>query len=153
MHRALAVGAENPTHPFGVVIVHRTTGDVLAEGRNRTCSNPILHAEIDAIHRCCSLAFPPPWEEIDLYATAEPCPMCQSAICYAGIRSVYFGSSSAFLGLRGWRQFELSAEVVSRSATWSRCSIVGAVLENECNALFEKARPVSPSLEVGGDRS
>lgn len=150
MRMALRLAVENPRNPFGAVIVHGVTGAVLAEGRNRTEESPVLHAEIDAINRCSGLLPTPPWEVLDLYTTAEPCPMCQSALCYAGFRTVYFGSSVAFLRNRGWRQFDLTAETVVASAPWTRCSVVGAILESECDAVFAKARPLLSEVTGGG---
>jgi hypothetical protein len=39
----------------------------------------------------------------------------------------------------GWRQIDILAEeVVRRSPAW-RCTLIGRVLEQECNVLFELA--------------
>lgn len=71
-----------------------------------------------------------------LHATAEPCPMCQGAIQWSGIETVIFGTSIRFLQKNGWRQIDNPAEeVVRRSPTW-RYTLIGGVLEQECNALF-----------------
>jgi hypothetical protein len=48
-----------------------------------------------------------------------------------------FGSSIRFLQQQGWRQIDIFAdEVVRRSPGWA-CTIIGGVLEAECNVLFE----------------
>ena len=136
MRRAIALTANVPGLPFGAVIVNRNSGAIVAEGWNKTSTNPTWHGEIDAINR---LVLSEP--EIDgnglaLYTTAEPCPMCQGAILWSGIEMVVFGTSIRFLQENGWRQIDISAgEVVRRSPAW-RCEIVGGVLEEECNALF-----------------
>ena len=63
--------------------------------------------------------------------------MCLAAILWSGIGTVVFGSSIRFLQQQGWRQIDILAEeVVSRSPGWA-CTIIGGVLEPECNALFE----------------
>jgi tRNA(Arg) A34 adenosine deaminase TadA len=60
-----------------------------------------------------------------------------AAILWAGIGTVVFGSSIRFLQRQGWRQIDiLAGEVVRRSPGWA-CTIIGGVLEAECNALFE----------------
>lgn len=136
MRRAIALTANMPGLPFGAVIVNRDSGVIVAEGWNKSSTNPTWHGEIDAINQLV-LAEP----EIDgtnlvLYTTAEPCPMCQGAILWSGIEMVVFGTSIRFLQVNGWRQIDILAEeVVRRSPTW-RCKIVGGVLEEECNALF-----------------
>ena len=136
MRRAIALTANVPGLPFGAVIVNRGSGVIVAEGWNKSSTNPTWHGEIDAINQLV-LADP----EIDgtslvLYTTAEPCPMCQGAVLWSGIEMVVFGTSIRFLQENGWRQIDIfSEEVVRRSPTW-RCKIVGGVLEVECNALF-----------------
>ncbi len=140
MRRALAV-ARKLDLPFGAIIVRRETGEVLAEGVNRTDESPTFHAEIDAINRCASQHSGVDWRELDLYTTAEPCPMCQGAIEFAGIGTVYFGTSIPWLMSRGWWQIDLrAAELAGRSPNGG-AHLIGGVLETECNALFEAAGP------------
>jgi tRNA(adenine34) deaminase len=51
MRRAIAQAKEVPLLPFGAVLVRGATGDVLAEGHNRSALNPTFHGEIDVINR------------------------------------------------------------------------------------------------------
>src|SRR3954471_15420689 len=85
MRRAIELGLASPRLPFGAVIVRGETGEVVAEGRNHSADAPIWHGEIDAIHRCARAHPGIDWSRLTLYSTAEPCPMCQSAILWAGI--------------------------------------------------------------------
>jgi tRNA(Arg) A34 adenosine deaminase TadA len=63
--------------------------------------------------------------------------MCLAAIFWSGIGKVVFGSPIRFLQQQGWRQIDIRAEeVVGRSPGWA-CTIIGGVLEQERNALFE----------------
>lgn len=140
MRRAIALTAHCPDLPFGAVIVHRETGDVVAEGWNKSSVNPTWHGEIDALNRLAESAASDLGPELVLYTTAEPCPMCQAAILWSGIGMVVFGSSIRFLQQHGWRQIDILAEeVVRRSPGWD-CTVVGGVLADECDALFESAR-------------
>ena len=66
--------------------------------------------------------------------------MCQSAIIWAGIPEVVFGTSIAKLVELGWNQFTLNAIDVAESASFARCKIIGGVLTDECDRLFEMAR-------------
>ncbi|MCC2642010.1 MAG: guanine deaminase [Nitrospira sp.] len=81
--------------PFGAVIA--SAGKILADGFNRTLvdKDPTAHAEIVAIRRACKTAGTPELVQCVIYASCQPCPMCLSAIYWAGIRTIYYGCSSA----------------------------------------------------------
>ena len=137
MRRAIAQAKNVPLLPFGAVLVRGTTGDVLAEGHNRSSASPTFHGEIDVINRLAADQPKVDWGSLVLYTTAEPCPMCQSAIEWAGIPWVVYGSSIPFLQGLGWWQIDIRAGEVARRTPFRRTAILGAVLERECNALFE----------------
>ena len=139
MRRAIELGKHNPRLPFGALIVDRVSGEILAAGRNRTEINPIWHGEIDAINRLVEARSTIDGSQLILYSTAESCPMCQSAILWTGIETVVFGSSIRFLQSRGWWQIDITTEEVVRRSPLRRCTLIGGVLESECNALFETA--------------
>jgi tRNA(adenine34) deaminase len=140
MRLAIGMAQKVPRYPFGAVIVRRTTGEVLAKGYNRSSRNPIVHGEIDVINRCAAAHAPVDWPTLDLYTTAEPCPMCQSAIEWEGMATVYFGTSIPFLQQHGWRQIDIRAEEVARRTPFRNTKVIGGILEQECNALFEAAQ-------------
>jgi tRNA(adenine34) deaminase len=136
MRRAIRQAQVVPKHPFGAVLVRAEDGAVVAEGHNRTSVNPTYHGEIEAINQYASLRRDGDWSDLVLYTTAEPCPMCQSAVLWAGIGTVVFGSSIPFLSKLGWWQINVRAEEMVRSTPFRRCVLVGGVLEGECNELF-----------------
>ncbi len=139
MQRAIELAANVPDYPFGAVIVDRGNGKILAEGWNKSLINPIFHGEIDAINQLVRSKPRIDGKDLVLYTTAEPCPMCQGAILWTGIEMVVFGTSIRSLQNMGWRQIDILAEeVIRRSPSW-RCAIVGGILEEECDALFELA--------------
>jgi tRNA(Arg) A34 adenosine deaminase TadA len=140
MSHAIAMARHNPQYPFGAVIVDRNTGAILASGRNTTQINPVMHAEVDAI---CNLSQSRPgrdWGEAVLYTTAEPCPMCLSAIAWARIPMVYYGTSIAWLQANGWEQIDITAAEVARRTPFHCVTVEGGVSEADCNALFEEAQ-------------
>ena len=140
MRKAIALTANVPDLPFGAVIVNRDNGEVVAEGWNRSAKNPMWHGEIDAINQLVASAAEIDSSRLVLFTTAEPCPMCQGAILWAGIGAVVFGTSIPFLIKNGWKQIDIPAdEVIRRSVKW-QCEIIGGVLEAECNELFLTAR-------------
>lgn len=143
MRLAIVMAKKVPRHPFGAVIVRPSTGEVLAKGYNRSSRNPTIHGEIDVINRCAAKHAPVDWTALDLYTTAEPCPMCQSAIEWAGFATVYFGTSIPFLQQLGWRQIDIRAEEVARRTPFRNTRVIGGILEDECNALFVEAESMA----------
>jgi tRNA(adenine34) deaminase len=137
MRLAIEQAKKVPKLPFGALIVDSRSSRVLAEGHNRSLDSPIFHGEIDVINRlAASPERPEDWGPLVLYTTAEPCPMCQSAIAWAGIGATVFGSSIPFLQDLGWWQIDIRAEEVIRRTPFRRIALLGGVLEDECNALF-----------------
>jgi tRNA(adenine34) deaminase len=139
MRRAIELAANVPNYPFGALIVNRNSGKILAEGWNKSAINPTHHGEMDAINQLVHSNPRVDGKDLVLYTTAEPCPMCQGAILWTGIEMVVFGTSIRSLQRMGWRQIDILAEeVIRRSPAW-RCTIVGGVLEEDCDALFALA--------------
>lgn len=138
MRRAVALAGNAPDLPFGAVIVDRDSGEVVAEGWNRTALNPTWHGEIDAINHLPAATAGN--RRLAIYTTAEPCPMCMGAILWSCIEAVTYGTSIRTLQRQGWRQIDIPAdEVARRSPAW-KCEVIGGVLEADCNALFLAAR-------------
>lgn len=79
--------------PFGAVIVK--DGEVIAKGANRVVPNndPTAHAEIVAIREACKMMGSFKLDGCTIYASCEPCPMCLSAIYWAGIERVCFANT------------------------------------------------------------
>jgi tRNA(adenine34) deaminase len=139
MRRALALAARLPEVPFGAVIVDATSGEIVAQGWNRTDEHPLWHGELDALNALVRAGWPADPSRHVLYTTAEPCPMCQGAILWSGLGGVVFGTSIAYLQRAGWTQIGIPAgELVGRSPGLP-CALRGGVLEAECNALFDAA--------------
>jgi tRNA(adenine34) deaminase len=136
MRQAIAQARKVPELPFGAVIANAQAAEVVAEDHNRSAESPTFHGEVAVINRCAAAHPGIDWSGLVLYTTAEPCPMCQSAILWAGIPLVVYGSSIPFLQGLGWWQIDIRAEEVVRRASFRKCQVRGGVLEAECNALF-----------------
>lgn len=78
--------------PFGAVIVRE--GEVIARGCNRVTSthDPTAHAEVVAIRAACQRLNTFTLAGCEIYASAEPCPMCLAAIYWARLDRVYYGN-------------------------------------------------------------
>ena len=135
MWQAIQLAASNPRRPFAAVIVDRETGLIAASGTNRVHDHPLWHAEIDAINQLGSVALLCNGG-LSLYSTAEPCPMCFSAILWAGITEVVYGTSISSLMTFGWRQIAVEAAAINSQASDFPCDIVGGLLQQETDLLF-----------------
>lgn len=96
MERAIALSRENVANgggPFGAVIVR--DGEVIAEGANRVTANcdPTAHAEVMAIRKACERVGDFRLTGCTIYTSCEPCPMCLSAIYWAGISRICYGNT------------------------------------------------------------
>src|SRR5436190_20921790 len=109
MERAIALTASIPRAPFAAILVDPARNVVVAEGRNRYSENPTFHGEMDVINAYARKRGLD-WAKLTLYTTAEPCPMCQSAVAWTGIPRVVYGTSVPFLKQIGWEQIDIRAE-------------------------------------------
>ena len=138
MKLAIRLASNNPKYPFAAVLVDQK-GVVVAEGWNRSVHNPTWHGEMDAINKCAASHPKIDWTTLTLYTTAEPCAMCQGAVAWTGISRVIFGSSIPFLKTLNWWAIDIRAEELARLSAFRKCSVVGGILEDECNKLFRTA--------------
>ena len=97
--------------PFGAAIVDKK-GDLVALSSNSVISDkdPTAHAEINAIRSACRVLKTYDLSGCTLYATGYPCPMCMSAIIWANIKKVYYGTTiqqaNEMLGFRDEDMYE-----------------------------------------------
>lgn len=77
--------------PIGAVIVK--DGKIIARGHNNRekSQNAIKHGEIIAIEKACKKLKSWRLDNLELYVTLEPCPMCAGAIANARIAKVVYG--------------------------------------------------------------
>jgi guanine deaminase len=135
MQRALTIASKAKT-PFGCVIANGDEIVVETPNTVRTSGDPSAHAEMNAIRQLATLK--KDTAALVLYTTGEPCPMCMSAILYAGISEVVFAVPWQEIG-RFYPQIEISAsEIVSRG--FKEITIRDEVLKEECLTLFERLK-------------
>ena len=87
--------------PVGAVIVK--DDKIIAVGHNRreTDSNPLSHAEMEAIYSASKALGSWRLNDCVMYVTLEPCPMCAGAIINARLKAVYYGASDDNMGAVG----------------------------------------------------
>jgi len=139
MQLAITQGKKNPQFPFGAVIVDKKSGKVLATGVNASNQSPTFHGEIVAINNCARLHPHLDWSKVTLYTTAEPCPMCQSAIIWAHIPHVVYATSIDYLSSHGWDQIQIGSKAVNKRAPFYKGTILGGVLASKTDPLFNKS--------------
>jgi tRNA(Arg) A34 adenosine deaminase TadA len=132
MKMAIDLAKESKT-PFGAVLVDPEGQQV--SGYNTTIlDGAVAHAEINAINKIKQLDYDTA-EELTLITTVEPCPMCMSAIIWAGIGEVIYGcdipSASKYSKQINIRAKDVAAE------SWYAPIISGGILAEECEALFK----------------
>ena len=91
--RARETMLKNYGGPFGAVVMNGE--EVISISSNTTLrdNDPTAHAEINAIREACKKLKTYDLTGCTLYATGYPCPMCLSAIIWANIKEVYYGTN------------------------------------------------------------
>lgn len=147
MGMAIQAAKTNPKFPFGAVIVDNNTGEILATGVDNRVDNPTFHGEMMAINSAVKKFPKIDWKNTTLYTTAEPCSMCESAIIWAGIPKVVFGTSIDFLKMHGWSQIDVKpSEIISKSPFYQG-TITGGVLHEQTDEMFSNSTPL-PALQL-----
>ena len=86
---------ENIGGPFGAAILDKEGRLVCVASNTVLGSNdPTAHAEINAIRKAGQILGTHDLSDYILYATGYPCPMCISAIIWANIKYVVYGTNT-----------------------------------------------------------
>ncbi len=121
--------------PFGAAIVRENKIVAIAHNTVLKNNDATCHAEINAI-RIASKKF----KRFDLsdcviYSTTEPCPMCFSAIHWARIAKVIFGTSFEDVAKRGFNELYIPSRKMKRDGR-SQVRISSGFMKKECLALL-----------------
>lgn len=137
MRQLIQLAHQRPTAPFAAMIVDNETGKIYCQGLNDSAINPTNHGEIVAINNCAKQHAHMPWHRTTLYTTAEPCPMCASAIVWANISAIKFGTSIATLNHYKVGQIDITAQEVINKAPFYHGHVTGGILADETDKLFK----------------
>lgn len=122
------ISASEGEVPVGAVVVKKSTGEIIGEGRNmrENHKNALAHAEIIAINMACNTLGGWRLPDCAIYITLEPCPMCCGAIINSRIDDVIFGAYDIKSGsaVSVQRIFELPYNY--------RPEVTGGIMENKC---------------------
>lgn len=127
---------DNANHgmtPYGAIIVNDR--DEYIEAFNTTKQDgPTAHGEMNVIQKLVQLTYTDA-KKLTLFTTVEPCPMCMSAIVWAGIGNLVFGASIED-ALEFGNQINISSQEVANQS-WYPISIKGGVEREECKQLLK----------------
>jgi len=118
--------------PVGAVVVK--DGVIVGRGFNKreTESNPLGHAEIEAICNASKALGDWRLKGCDIFVTLEPCPMCAGAIINARIDRVYYGAYDSIMGSFG------SVADFSVLGYPNAPEIHGGIMEKECKDILSE---------------
>jgi tRNA(adenine34) deaminase len=138
MRLAIAQANRNPGRPFGSVLVDDRSGEVVGEGVVNLAASPMFHSEVMAMNDYIAKHGNKGWENLTMYGTGEACPMCMSAMVWAGIPRMVYGSDTPFV-----RQYvadiNIRAQAVADAGSqiYTNKLMLGGVLSTETDKLFE----------------
>jgi len=123
--------------PFGAVICEGP--DVLAVCHNTVLAHndPTCHAEINAIRLACRKKKAYDLSGCVIYSTTEPCPMCFSAIHWARIDTVVFGSGIDDVKVLGFNELCIPAGEMKKKGK-SPIGIKKGFMIKECRRLLDE---------------
>jgi tRNA(adenine34) deaminase len=108
--------------PVGAVAVYQNKIISRAHNQKEELQDPTAHAEILAIQQAAKCLGSWHLEDIDLYVTLEPCPMC----AYAMLHDSKAGAAGSIINIVQDKRFNHQIE------------IVGGVLKKECSLILQK---------------
>src|SRR4030042_500329 len=118
--------------PVGAVLLK---GDqVLAKDHNRCIelSDPTAHAEILVLRKGGDILRNYRLNEAVMYVTAEPCPMCVSAMVHGRLSGVVFGSLEPKFGA-----VESKFKLLNDNGLNHKIEVDRGILEKECAAILK----------------
>jgi guanine deaminase len=121
--------------PFGACVVKE--GKLIAVGHNTVLRDhdPTCHAEMNAIRAAAKKLGTHVLDDCELYTTAEPCPMCLSAILWARIPHVKVGVPREVAAKYGFDD-AFFYEQVALDPEEREIETEFSVMEPECEEVF-----------------
>ena len=123
-------GVKKGNSPFGACIVKN--GKVVAVAHNTVLARKDAtdHAEINAIHKACKKLKNHELKGCTIYSTTEPCPMCFSAIHWAKIDRIIFGTRIEDVKGLGFSELTIGAEKMKKQGK-SEVKVKGDYMREE----------------------
>lgn len=122
--------------PFGACLVKN--GKVIALAHNEVLKrkDSTCHAEINAIRVASKKLRSYDLSGCVIYSTTEPCPMCFSAIHWACIDQVLYGTSIKDVQKRGFNELSIPSQLMKKAGR-SKVKITAGFGRKECERLLK----------------
>lgn len=140
MREAISMAEENLVAckggPFGACIVKNN--EIIAIAHNTVLlEDATCHAEINAIKIASKKLNTWDLSGCEIYSTTEPCPMCFSAIHWANIRKIIYGTTVKDVQKLGFNELPISNHQM-RVLGHSTLNLYPHFLRQECKHLLEQ---------------
>jgi len=129
-------GVKNGQTPFGASIVKDGELVVCVHNVVWAATDITAHAEVHAIREACAKLGTVDMSGCVIYSTCEPCPMCFSAIHWAKISRIVYGTRIADAQRLGFSELTISNTTMKQLGN-SPVEIIPDFLREESQKLFD----------------
>ncbi len=119
--------------PIGAVIVYQNEIIARAYNLRETTQNATTHAELLAIQQACAKIGSWRLEDMTLYVTLEPCPMCAGAILQSRIPRVVYGARDVKAGC-----VDSLYRLLNDPRFNHECEVTEGILADECGGILTR---------------
>ncbi|MDX1806025.1 MAG: tRNA adenosine(34) deaminase TadA [Paenisporosarcina sp.] len=119
--------------PIGAVIVYQNEIIARAHNLRETTQNATTHAELLAIQQACAKIGSWRLEDMTLYVTLEPCPMCAGAILQSRIPRVVYGARDVKAGC-----VDSLYRLLNDARFNHECEVTEGILADECGGILTR---------------
>jgi len=117
--------------PIGAVIVYQNEIIARAHNLRETTQNATTHAELLAIQQACAKVGSWRLEDMTLYVTLEPCPMCAGAILQSRIPRLVYGARDMKAG-----SVDSLYRLLHDSRFNHECEVTEGIHSEQCSAIL-----------------
>ncbi|MGB3260807.1 tRNA adenosine(34) deaminase TadA [Paenisporosarcina sp.] len=117
--------------PIGAIIVYQDEIIARAHNLRETTQNATTHAELLVIQQACAKIGSWRLEEMTLYVTLEPCPMCAGAILQSRIPRVVYGARDMKAGC-----VDSLYRLLNDARFNHECEVTEGILAEDCGGIL-----------------
>ena len=117
--------------PIGAVVVYQDEIIARAHNLRETTQNATTHAELLAIQQACAKIGSWRLEDMTLYVTLEPCPMCAGAILQSRLPRVVYGARDMKAGC-----VDSLYRLLNDARFNHECDVTEGILSEECGGIL-----------------
>lgn len=117
--------------PIGAIIVYQDEIIARAHNLRETTQNATTHAELLAIQQACAKIGSWRLEEMTLYVTLEPCPMCAGAILQSRVPRVVYGARDMKAGC-----VDSLYRLLNDARFNHECEVTEGILAEDCGGIL-----------------